>query len=112
MILLGPRTSLHRCDQACCCKGVWARDDHDDDDNTNYNDHIGDDYFYNDDDCNTNHNDHNNDHCYHMLIRANGRAWGQGENRELYSNQLTGQVKCKHDGDDDDADDESKRTKS
>ena len=105
MILLGPWTSLHRCDQACCCKGVWARDD---DDNTNYNDHNGDDYFYNDDDYNTNYNDHNNDHCYHMLIRANGRAWGQGENRELYSNQLTGQVKCKHDGDGDDA----KRTKS
>ena len=95
MILLGPRTSLHRCDQACSCKGVWARDDHDDDDNTNYN-------------------DHNNDHYYHMLIRANGRAWGQGENRELYSNQLTGQVKCKHNytGDDDADDDKSKRTKS
>ena len=24
--------------------------------------------------------------------RANGRAWGDGENREHYSNQLSGQV--------------------
>ena len=30
--------------------------------------------------------DENNDH------RANGRAWGDGENREHYSNQLSGQV--------------------
>merc|ERR550517_224835 len=27
-----------------------------------------------------------------MMSRANGRAWGEGENREHYSNQLSGQV--------------------
>ena len=28
--------------------------------------------------------------------RANGRAWGDGENREHYSNQLSGQVVYKN----------------
>ena len=28
--------------------------------------------------------------------RANGRAWGNGENREHYSNQLSGQVVYKN----------------
>ena len=39
-----------------------------------------------------------------MMSRANGRAWGDGENREHYSNQLSGQVRHNDDDDDDDED--------